>query len=139
MRTFYIFKINDEFVKLTKDCPYNLFKSMEDIYYTEKNNVNTAYNLYEQIVKPINKNELNQIIYNNYKDSDHYTKFNNTHMINNFYSDEQTKLIINSTFMVMKSSVNTPSFLDILKKMSDVFICDFDNKDYFWLQAIENL
>lgn len=136
MRTFYIFRINDEFARLTKECPYNLFKSIEDIYYTPKNNIDTAFNLYEQIVKPFDKNELNDAIYDKCKDSDHYTKFNNTHMINNFYSDEQSKLIVNSTYIILKSSINSPSFFKILECIKDIFICDFDNKDYFWLQSI---
>ncbi len=136
MRTFYIFEINPEFATLLKDSPYNLFKSMESIYYTNKQNIYSAFNIYEQLVHPLDKKLLNQQIYDSHKDSDIYTKFNNTHMINNFYNDEQTKLTINSSFILLKSNINRPSFFDDLKQNNNLFICDFENQDYFWLQAI---
>ena len=135
MRTFYIFKINNEFTALTRNCPYNLFKSMEKIYYTDKKNLNVAYNVYEQIVLPFKKDKINVDIFENYKDNDHYTKFN-IHMINNFYNDEQTKLIVNSSHMILKTTVMAPSFFNILRNYSNIFVCDFENKDYFWLESV---
>ena len=136
MRTFYIFKINNEFVTLTKNCPYNLFKSMEQIYYTDKKDVDIAFNIYEQIVLPLNKLQINCDLFEKNKDNDFYTKFQNTHMINNFYNDEQTKLIVNKSFLVLKTTKPAPSFFKTLKEMDNLFVCDFENKDYFWLGAI---
>lgn len=136
MRTFYIFRINNEFATLTKDCPYNLYKSMEKIYYTDKKDLSIAYNIYEQIILPFKKNKINVNIFENYKDNDFYTKFNNIHMINNFYNDEQTKLIVNSSFMVLKTTILTPSFFNVLRDYSNIFVCDFENKDYFWLERV---
>ena len=136
MRTFYIFKINNEFATLTKNCPYNLFKSMEQIYYADKNDVSTAYNIYEQIILPLNKMKINLDLFSQYKKDDHYTKFRDTHMINNFYNDEQTKLIVNSSYMVLKSTKSSPTFLDDLRELENLFVCDFENKDYFWLEKI---
>ncbi len=136
MRTFYIFKINNEFATLTKNCPYNLFKSMEQIYYADKNDVSTAYNIYEQIILPLNKMKINLDLFSQYKEDDHYTKFRDTHMINNFYNDEQTKLIVNSSYMVLKSTKSSPTFLDDLRELENLFVCDFENKDYFWLEKI---
>lgn len=136
MRTFYIFNINDEFATLTKDCPYNLFKSMEQIYYTDKKELDIAYNVYEQIIKPINKNKMNLDVFEMFKENDHYTKFNNTHMINNFYNDEQTRLVINSSFMLLKTTIAHPSFLSFFANLENVFVCDFENKDYFWTEKL---
>ena len=115
MRTFYIFKINNEFTALTRNCPYNLFKSMEKIYYTDKKNLNVAYNVYEQIVLPFKKDKINVDI---------------------FYNDEQTKLIVNSSHMILKTTVMAPSFFNILRNYSNIFVCDFENKDYFWLESV---
>ena len=120
MRTFYIFKINNEFATLTKNCPYNLFKSMEQIYYADKNDVSTAYNIYEQIILPLNKMKINLDLFSQYKEDDHYTKFRDTHMINNFYNDEQTKLIVNSSYMVLKSTKSSPTFLDDLRELENL-------------------
>ena len=136
MRTFYIFKINNEFATLTKNCPYNLFKSMEQIYYADKNDVSAAYNIYEQIILPLNKMKINLDLFAQYREDDHYTKFRDTHMINNFYNDEPTKLIVNSSYMVLKSTKSSPTFLDDLRELENLFVCDFENKDYFWLEKI---
>ena len=136
MRTFYIFKINKEFAILTKRCPYNLFKSIEQIYYSDKNDLSLAYNIYEQIILPLNKKQINIDIFEKCKESDYYTKFNNTHMINNFYSDEQSKLIVNSSYMLLRSTKIQPSFFKILPEIENIFVCDFENKDYFWLESV---
>lgn len=136
MRTFYIFKINDEFATLTKNCPYNLFKSMEQIYYTDKTDLSVAYNIYEQMILPFNKNRVNIDIFKEYRDNDFYTKYDNTHMINNFYNDEQTKLIVNSSFMLLRTSILKPTFFNILSNDKNIFVCDFENKDYFWLESV---
>ena len=136
MRTFYIFKINKEFAILTKSCPYNLFKSLEDIYYTDEKDISLAYNVYEQLILPLKKNNINLKIFKAYKDNVHYTKFNNIHMINNFYNDEQTKLTINTSYMLLKTTVQSPSFFDILCSYENIFVCDFENKDYFYLEKV---
>ena len=46
MRTFYIFKINKEYYKLTKDTPYNLYSAYLNIKLSTKNNINLLYNEY---------------------------------------------------------------------------------------------
>ena len=119
-----------------KECPYNLYKSMEQIYYTKIKDVSVAYNIFEQIVMPLNKKKINLEIFRTYKESDHYTKFNNVHMINNFYNDEQTKLVVNNSFMKLTSTMARPSFFIEMKKVNNIFVCDFDNKDYFWLDVV---
>ncbi len=136
MRTFYIFKINKEFAILTKNCPYNLFKSIEQIYYSDKNDLSLAYNIYEQIILPLDKVKINLNIFEKCKESDYYTKFNNIHMINNFYSDEQSKLIVNRSYMLLRSTKGSPSFLKLLQEIENIFVCDFENKDYFWLESV---
>ena len=136
MRTFYLFKINKEFCNLTKNCPLNLFKSLEEIYYTDKTNVDMAYNIFEQIIEPFKDNVLNKNLFLYYQENINYTKFNNVHMINDFYSDEQSKLIINKSFMLLKTNVTNPDFLKRLVNEKNIFVCDFMNKDYFWLESI---
>ncbi len=136
MRTFYLFKINKEFCNLTKNCPLNLFKSLEEIYYTDKTNVDMAYNIFEQIIEPFKDNILNKNLFLYYQENINYTKFNNVHMINDFYSDEQSKLIINKSFMLLKTNVTNPDFLKRLVNEKNIFVCDFMNKDYFWLESI---
>lgn len=136
MRTFYIFKISNEFVTLTRYNPYNLYKTMEQIINVTTDEVDMCFNMYKQISKPINKNSLNNYIFNKYKEDDHYTKYTNKHMINNFYNDEQTKLTINNSYILLESTKDNPIFFNILSKVKNLFVCDFENNDYFWLEQI---
>lgn len=136
MRTFYLFKINKEFVTLTKRSSYSLYKMMESIYNLKYDDLDLGYNMYRQLVKPFNKDYMNKYFLRRYKENDHYTKYNNNHMINNYYTDEKSKLVINNTFLLLKTSKIKPIFFKDLKKEEGLFVCDFINKDYFWLDSV---
>ena len=136
MRKFYIFNIKDEFSTLTKTSPYNLFKTFENIYHLNIEEQKYGINMYEKMVKPINKIELNNFLFTNYCTNDHYTKFMNTHIYNNYYNDENTKLKVGNAFMVLETTSPKPEFFNTLKDNSNLFACDFQNQDYFWVESV---
>jgi len=136
MRTFYIFKINKEMAILTKDTPYNMFKSMEQIYRLDKKDFSLGLKLFEQLAEPINHKRINNRIFNLYKDNDHYTKFRNVHQIHNRYKPEETKLTVNKVYLMLESNIVKPLFFRHLNLDSNLFVCDFENKDYFWLESL---
>ncbi|MBQ4583572.1 MAG: sporulation inhibitor of replication protein SirA [Bacilli bacterium] len=136
MRTFYIFKINREMAVLTKDNPYNIFKSMEDIFKMTKKELSVGLNIYEQLISPINQNKVNQKIIMSYKDNDYYQKNYNVHSIFNKYKPEETKLTIKNSYLLLESNVIKPSFLKELSYDQNLFVCDFANKDYFWVDEL---
>lgn len=48
---------------------------------------------------------------------------------------EETYLMINYSHVVVKTSVNMPEIMRILNIYNKgIFVCDFDNVDYFWLK-----
>ena len=65
-----------------------------------------------------------------------YTCHNNTHILNDFFKNETTKLTINNSHLKLKSNVVYPSFLRDIKNMPNLFVCDFINSDYFFLKDI---
>lgn len=136
MRTFYIFNINKEFITLTERNPYTLYKTMESLYYLKNDDLDLGYSMFKEIIKTFDKNSLNNYFFKTYKDDEHYTKYSNRHMLNNFYTDEQSKLIINKTFLVLKTTKVKPTFFKDLGKLNSLFVCDFKNKDYFWLEQV---
>ena len=136
MRTFYIFKINKEMAILTKDTPYNIFKNMEGIRKYKKDNVSFCYNIYDQIITPINLRSFNRRILNSYKDNVYYQKYRNIHSIYNKYKPEETKLTIKNTYLLLETNSIKPSFLKELTFDRDLFVCDFENKDYFWIEQV---
>ena len=136
MRTFYIFQINKELAILTKDCPINLYKTMEQIYYLNPKDAKEAYKIFASLAEELNKKEINLKLFEIYRHNQGYTKFNNRHMLCNYYTDESTELTVNNIHLIIKSSMQNPCFLNDLKETKNLFVCDFINKDYFWLDQI---
>lgn len=133
MRTFYIFKISKEFKTITKNKPYNLFLALDNIHNMDSDDVSLACRLFEEICDKPNVKELNLSIFNELKNSDYYIKFNNNHLINNYYTTENSKLTINKTYLKLKSTLNNPTFFKTLRIIPNLFVIDFSSKDYFWL------
>ncbi len=139
MRTFYIFKINNEYYKLTKNMPENLYNTYLNIKISTKNNIDLLYNEFFSFTESINKNVLSNLIYNKMKDYDGYSIYKNIHSFNNYYTDEVSKLMIFNSFMILKSNIPNPTFFTILSAIPNLFIIDFEKEDYFYLSSIRNL
>lgn len=139
MRTFYIFSINNEIKNLTKEKPYNLFITLDKINELMKNDVNTAYRLFNEIICYINKTNKNKYIYCKNKDNLFYTYVNNYHRIFDYYNDEQTNIKIENTYIKIITNVEIPNIIKDLATYDNLFACDFENEDYFWLKDIYNL
>lgn len=135
MRTFYIFKIKKHFVILTKHNPYNLYKTIEKIYYLKEEQLKTSSIMFENLKDSFNKNNLNNNIFNIYKNNYSYTNFRNTHTIINNYTQEMTKLTINKDYLLLRTNKEKPEILNIIDS-KDIFVCDFNNKDFFWLEDL---
>ncbi len=136
MRTFYIFNINKDFYNLMKNNPYHLFRAMEDIHNFDNKDVSLAYDLFMQIVSPFDKSKINNKIFTESKNNDFYSKFHNVHRIQNKYLPEDSMLVVNKAFLLLESNVLKPSFFSDLKEYKNLFVCDFKNKDYFWLNEL---
>lgn len=134
MRTYYIFKINKYFAYIYKRFPYKMYKIIEELYYTQDYDILSSYKLYQRFAVPFNKISLNEYIYNLNKKNINYKRDNNVHIINN---EKYNRLQINSTCMILKTNDIYSIFLnDINNQQDNIFICDFKNKDYFWLDSL---
>lgn len=136
MRTFYIFKIKDEYATLTEKNPYQLFHMLDFIYNLDRQDVSKGADLFYKVVEGIDEQKLDTKLLKKYQEDYFYTKFKNNHQIHNYYNEEETKLIIKKHYLLLKSSVMNPVFLKDLKDMHHLFLCDFENKDYFWLDKL---
>ena len=139
MRTFYIFSINKSFYNLMKNNPYHLFKTMEDIHSFNNSDISVAYDLFTQISSPFDKSLINNKLFKELNDLDFYSKFRNVHRIQNKYIPEDTMLVVNKAFLILESNILKPAFLNALKDYKNLFVCDFKNKDYFWLNELVSL
>lgn len=135
MRTFYIFNVNEYFYSMYKDTPYRIYEMLEDIYYVRNYDIKISSKLYFQMVNRINKLMMNEYLNTNYISCTDYTNEANTHLIATNY--EYSKLIVGNTYLKIKSNRNYPLFFDSLNKYNNsIFVCDFQNKDYFWLDKV---
>ena len=139
MRTFYIFKINNDYYKLTKNMPYNLYKALLNIKLGTKENITYLKNEYNSLVDKYNKRELNKYIYGKMSELDGYNLFNSVHTFNSYYTNEASKLIVNNSYMILKTNSITPYFLDYLEDIPNLFLIDFEKGDYFYLSNLVNI
>ncbi len=136
MRTFYIFNISDYLANLTKDNPYNLFRTLEGVYYLDKNDLDLGVSLFEQIAIPFHKEEIGKLIYDTYKNNDFYTKVGNKHRIYNKYLDEIVEMEPRCTYILLKTNTSKKNIFQNLLINKNLFACDFKNKDYFWIDRL---
>ncbi len=137
MRTYYIFNVNKYFSYIYKDKPFKMYKIFEEIYNTRNYNYLKTYNELEKVITPFNKIMLNEYIYNEYKYKYYYKKQNNIHSI---ISSEKSIMRINNYNIKIETENNySKFFFDINNYNNNLFVCDFDNKDYFWLSKLINI
>lgn len=134
MRTYYIFKINKYFAYIYKRWPYKMYKIIEELYHTKDYDMLVSYRYYQRFAVEFNKLAINEYIYNTNKKCQNYHRDNNTHIIIN---EKYNKLIVNSTCIILKTNDIYSIFLnDLNMHLNNIFICDFQNKDYFWLESL---
>ena len=135
MRTYHIFKINNSRSKLYYNRGYYLYKMFEEIFLSSISDLEKNINVYKKLVLSYNVKKINSILYRNNLKEKNYNKELNSHKINKV--EEKSKLLINDTFIKIKSNINFPLFFNDLKKEKNLFVCDFINRDYFWLDKLE--
>lgn len=138
MRTFYIFKIKEQISRFTHDNSYSLYKALENIYHLKKEDLAYYYDYFNEIRELFDKKYIDDSIFNLFKDRYNYSKVDNVHMINDYFSKEKSKLVVKRNYLCLKSTKSNPLFLKVIYKNKDIFVCDFKNRDYFWLEELVN-
>lgn len=92
--------------------------------------------MFEKLAEVIDKRKINTNIYYNHHHNLNYTKVNNIHRIFNYYNDEETELKVFQSHLLLKSTKQIPIFLKSLNIDKNLFVCDFQNKDYFWIEQL---
>lgn len=136
MRTFYIFKVKEEYAILTKNNPYQLFRMLEFIYNLDKGEITRGADLFYKLVEKLDSKSLDIQLFKKYRENYFYTKFKNVHQVNNIYKKEESKLVVRHHYLLLESTIVKPTFLEDLQSVPNLFLCDFENKDYFWLEKL---
>ena len=136
MRTFYIFKINNMFQTFYNDKSNNLYKMFNEIYNSKSEDLFNNFRLFEQITLPFNKKIFNNYILLKHGNDLYYSRKDSIHTISSAY--EISRLTVNQTHLKIKTNKNINSFIrDIMDTKESVFVIDFKNKDYFWINELE--
>lgn len=139
MRIYYIFLIKKEIYGLTKNKPENLYKLLESIYLLNNDDVVLGFKMFDKICKTIPKKNINKLLKDTNIENLTYTIYGSTHMINDFLNNETTKLILNNSHIKIKSNTLYPAFFKTLEHIPYLFVCDFINMDYFYLNEISTM
>ncbi len=138
MRTYYAFIIKDSLIKFYIKKPYSLYRILEQIYYLKNNDIVLGYRILEQVTTPFNAKKTNKFLYSRHYDELSYSKDESIHIIKNLYSEEITLLKVFNSHVRIRSNANYSSFFNSIRQYSrNIFVCDFVNKDYFWIDKIK--
>lgn len=126
MRKYYIFILRTEFYKIYKNNALILYKTLENLYKLKSDNFGYGISIYNQLCLPFNKEVL---------DNYFYRKFNNKINSKHYIRQEQTLVEIHKSCVVVLTKYNIPKIMRTLLYYNRyLFVCDFENKDYFWLE-----
>ena len=136
MRTYYIFKINDELKTMYNKKSNNIYKLLNSIRLSDIKDKNRINKLYKRITKTINKKLVNDYIIRNHLNDFYYKKIGIYHELSN--EVENSILIVNNTYIKIVTNNNISTFFKDLYSINDnYFLVDFDNKDYFYLEDLK--
>jgi len=130
LKTFYIFKINKNYLSLSKTTPENMFVLFKSINNHKKEDIIVAYDLLKEISLPINRDFFNEYIYMKLRYNESYTKYKNVHMYNDYLNGETSKMNVNNSHIKIKSNKEDNVFVSNLIDIDNLFLCDF-NRDYY--------
>ena len=134
MRTFYLFQIKEGVLKNYKNNYEELYNLLESIHYLKTEDIVLGFNIFDKIVSPMDKENVNDYIRKKNLDKESYICYNYTHTINDFYFNETSKMVINNSHIKIKTNKNVPSFFYNIRTFNNIFVCDFINHDYFLLE-----
>ena len=134
MRTFYLFEIKENILKNYKNNYEELYSLLENIHYLKTEDIVLGFNIFNSLVIPMKKEVYNEYIKKNNLSKESYICYNYTHTINDFYYNESTKMVINNSHIKIKTNKNVPSFFYNIRNFNNIFVCDFNNHDYFLLE-----
>ncbi len=136
MKEYYIFNLKNEFKRLYKDKPSELFFIFNRIYYMKEMDKQYGYTLFSQIAEFYDKEKINKFLTSRYQDKIMYSFSVDEHIINNLFLNEISILKVKNSSIRIETNISNPSFFKDLKAFSDnFFVCNFKEQDYFFLKG----
>ena len=135
MRTFYLFNVNEFYSIMYSKSPFKLYKILDNLFHEREYDRYGSYKIYKQVIIPFNKMLCNNYITKKNRLNYEYSHDNQNHFIKK--QEEHTKMVIGSIHIKIESDKNYPTFFDDVNNFEEnIFVCDFENGDYFWLSKV---
>lgn len=139
VRLYYIFDVKSDIALLYKDKPSSLYKVLENIYFMHREEINYGFSIFKELTNRIKVSEVNNNIYIKLHKKLIYTKMMDEHIINDLYHDEVSILKVKNSHLLLESNKSFSSFFKLLNDFNPhYFICDFKEKDFFFVSDIVN-
>ena len=133
MRKYYLFIIRNDFSEVYRNNQKTLFFTLDNIYKLKYSNVYYGLSIYNQLCQVFNPDVI--INYLSKKNKKYIKKYHNKFFINDVFANERTCIQVNYSCIVMKTNSNMPYVMKIFNWYNcNIFVCDFENNDYFWLK-----
>ena len=130
MRKFYMFSIQKKYQGETLKDLKSIYSILENLYYLNTNKFNYGISIYNQLCKKINS----ELLLKTLKKSPNYTIKGNRVILNEL---EKSILEINNCCLILYTNANISSFFKYINVVENsIFVCDFENNDFFWLKKV---
>ena len=130
MRKYYLFIIKREYFDLYNGKSYALYKMLLNLKNLRAYDFSYGIKIFKEICLPFSIKLLNNYIN---KKINHIRINKKIIKIDSVF--EETYLELNYSCVVVKTSVNIPEIMRVLNIYNkNIFVCDFENSDYFWLK-----
>ncbi|MCM1371257.1 MAG: hypothetical protein NC181_05165 [Clostridium sp.] len=127
MKKYYLFEIRHEFYKVYKKNSYALFKTLENLHKLKKEDLSYGISIFNQICLRVNKKDI-------CSGFNEYIRINNDKFLINEHQEESVVTVKNSCILYTTNVTLPPSMAIIYPKYKYIFVVDFKNKEYFWLE-----
>lgn len=132
MDIYHVFAIKKDIYKVYKNNEYSLYKLLYNLYNLNKEDMSYGISLYNQICIPINKKILEEYLelINNIR------KGKNRYMITE--NNKKSIILIKPSNIIYKTNNISKNLIYIFNNYYKyLFICNFNKKDYNWINNIE--
>ena len=130
MRKYYLFLIKREYYELYYNNSLALYSMLNSLKNMRSFDFKYGVMIFDEICAPFSVKLLNNYINQKIK----HKNISNRLIL--FKDDfEETYLKLNYPCLIIKSNTNIPKIMHTIYIYNkNIFVCDFDNDDYFWLK-----
>ena len=129
MRKYNLFIIKREYYELYYNASYALYMMLFNLKNMKTLDFSNGVKIYKEICMPFSVKLLNNYIN---KKINHIRINKKLIKINSKFED--TYLELNYSCVIVKTNINIPEIMRVFNIYNKyIFVCDFLNKDYFWL------